>query len=89
VIKETVAIKETVSENKTSYEETKKLKREFGQLEKDIERLQAKKKRIEEAFLNPNLSPEKIAEMGEELEQIRKQIEQKEERWLEVSMLLE
>ncbi len=89
VIKEAEKEIKKVSENKTSYEEVKKLKREFGQLEKDIERLLTKKKRIENDFLDSSLSTEKITEMGEELEQIRKQIEQKEERWLEVSMLLE
>ncbi len=89
VVKEVEKEIKKVSENKTSYEEAKKLKREFGQLEKDIERLLAKKKRIENDFLDGSLSTEKITEMGVELEQIRKQIEQKEERWLEVSMLLE
>ncbi len=89
VVKEVEKEIKKVSENKTSYEEAKKLKREFGQLEKDIERLLAKKKRIENDFLDSSLSTEKITEMGVELEQIRKQIEQKEERWLEVSMLLE
>ncbi len=89
VVKEIGKEIKKVSENKTSYEENKKLKREFGQLEKDIERLLAKKKRIEKDFLDNSLSTEKITEMGVELEQIRIQIEQKEERWLEVSMLLE
>ncbi len=89
VVKPVVLEKQKPSVNKTSYEETKKLKREFGQLEKDIERLQNKKKRIEEAFLDSSLSTEKITELGAELEQIIQQIEEKEERWLEVSMLLE
>jgi len=87
--KDEVFMKKPVSNDKTPYEEIKKLKREFGQLEKDIERLQAKKKRIEETFLDSNISNEKITELGLELEQIRIKIEEKEERWLEVSMLLE
>ena len=73
--------------NKTSlsYQE----KREFGALEDEIQRLQNKKERIEKQFLNVEIAPEDIAKKSEELEQIILELEQKEERWLELSMKLE
>ena len=73
--------------NKTSlsYQE----KREFGALEDEIQRLQNKKEHIEKQFLNVEIAPEDIAKKSEELEQIILELEQKEERWLELSMKLE
>ena len=70
---------------KLSFEE----KREFGSLEEDIERLSRKKKVIETSFLNIELTQDQIKENSEELEQILSSLEQKEERWLELSMKLE
>ena len=64
-------------------------KREFGQLEADIERLQNKKVRIEKQFLNVEIATEEIAEKSQELQQIIEDLETKEDRWLELSMKLE
>jgi ATP-binding cassette subfamily F protein uup len=64
-------------------------KREFGSLEEDIERLSRKKKVIEKSFLNVELTQDQIKENSEELEKILSSLEQKEERWLELSMKLE
>jgi ATP-binding cassette subfamily F protein uup len=64
-------------------------KREFGSLEEDIERLSRKKKVIETSFLNLELTQDQIKENSEELEKILSSLEQKEERWLELSMKLE
>jgi ATP-binding cassette subfamily F protein uup len=90
-VKKTDIVTENTShiESKSSYDQLKKLKREFGQLEKDVERLQSKKIRIEKSFLDSTLTSEKITELGLELEKIIQEIKAKEERWLEVSMLLE
>ena len=73
------------NKNTLSYQE----KREFGALEDEIQRLQNKKERIEKQFLNVEIAPEDIAKKSEELEQIILELEQKEERWLELSMKLE
>jgi ATP-binding cassette subfamily F protein uup len=73
------------NKNTLSYQE----KREFGALEDEIQRLQNKKERIEKQFLNIEIAPEDIAKKSEELEQIILELEQKEERWLELSMKLE
>ena len=64
-------------------------KREFGALEGDIERLQKKKSTIETAFLNVEIAPEDISKKSKELQETIESIEQKEERWLELTMKLE
>jgi ATP-binding cassette subfamily F protein uup len=74
------AIKNTLSFNE---------KREFGALEGDIERLQKKKLTIETAFLNVEIAPEDISKKSKELQETIESIEEKEERWLELTMKLE
>ncbi len=64
-------------------------KREFGALEVDIERLQRKKAVIEKQFLNVEIATDDIASKSEELQEIIQNLEEKEERWLELSMKLE
>ena len=64
-------------------------KREFGALEADIERLQKRKSTIETQFLNVEIAPEDIAKKSEELQDTISNLEQKEERWFELSMKLE
>ena len=64
-------------------------KREFGSLEVEIERLQNQKTRIEKQFLNVEIDPEDIPKKSQELEEVIKNIEKKEERWFELSMKLE
>jgi len=64
-------------------------KREFGALEVEIERLQKRKTTIEKQFLNVEIATEDIPKKSEELQEIIAEIEQKEERWLELSMKME
>ena len=75
----------SVSKNTLSYNE----KREFGALEKDIESLSKRKKFIESQFSNGEVLPEEINEKSIELQKTIESLEQKEERWLELSMKLE
>ncbi len=63
--------------------------REFKKLEKDIERLSKKKATIEAKFSNGEIEIEDIEAASSELQQIMETLETKEERWLELSMLLE
>jgi ATP-binding cassette subfamily F protein uup len=74
-----------VTKNALSFNE----KREFGTLEGDIERLQRKKAAIENQFLNVEIAPDDIAAKSEELQETIINLEEKEERWLELSMKLE
>jgi len=64
-------------------------KREFGALEADIERLQKRKTTIETQFLNVEIEPDDIAEKSQDLKDTIEKLEQKEERWLELTMKLE
>ncbi|QTE21516.1 ABC-F family ATP-binding cassette domain-containing protein [Polaribacter cellanae] len=64
-------------------------KREFGALEVEIERLQKRKTTIENQFLNVEIEPDNVAKKSEELQEIIDALEQKEERWLELSLKTE
>jgi ATP-binding cassette subfamily F protein uup len=64
-------------------------KREFGGLEVEIERLQKSKASVENQFLNVEIPTDEIAAKSQELEEILLKLEQKEERWLALSMKLE
>ncbi|GGG93755.1 ABC transporter [Polaribacter pacificus] len=64
-------------------------KREFGQLETDMAKLEKKKLEIEALFANNTIEAENINKASIELQQIIDQLEEKEERWLELSMKLE
>ena len=75
----------TPSKVKLSFEE----KREFGSLEKDIERLGRKKKSIEASFMQEEISQEQVKEKSEELHKVISSLEEKEERWFEISLKLE
>ena len=83
--KQTKEVKKIATKNIVSYNK----KREFGALESEIEKLQKIKLRIENQFLNVEIEPDDIAKKSEELQNTIDNLEQKEERWLELSMKLE
>jgi ABC transport system ATP-binding/permease protein len=64
-------------------------KREFGQLEASISKLENEKKAIEKAFENNNIAIDKITEVSQNLEEVILTLEKKEARWLELSMKME
>ncbi|MBT8385370.1 MAG: ATP-binding cassette domain-containing protein, partial [Bacteroidia bacterium] len=67
---------------KLSYNEN----REFKQLEKEIAKLSDEKLAIEKLFLNNNFEDQDINEVSQKLHILNTTIEQKEERWLELSL---
>ncbi|MDX1326569.1 MAG: ABC-F family ATP-binding cassette domain-containing protein [Arenibacter sp.] len=69
-------------EKKLSFLEQK----EFKQLEKDIEKLEAKKEALQHKFTDTSLSGEEITELSIQLSDIEASIEKKTERWFELSM---
>ncbi|UTD15765.1 ABC-F family ATP-binding cassette domain-containing protein [Tenacibaculum mesophilum] len=75
----------TPQKGKLSYNE----KREFGQLEVDIEKLQKKKVKLESQFTNGEIAMDDINEKSLELQEIIESLEEKEERWFGLSMKLE
>ncbi|TGX83607.1 ABC transporter ATP-binding protein [Palleniella muris] len=65
-----------------------KEKREFEQLEKDIEQLTKEKKDIESALSSGTASVEEITEMSKRFPIVNEELDMKELRWLELSELL-
>lgn len=64
---------------------TFKEKREFEQLEKDIEALEAEQKAIEEALCSGNLSIDELTEKSIRLPKLKDELDEKTMRWLELS----
>ena len=60
-------------------------KREFGLLEKDVERLEKRKKFINEQFETGSLETDELMELSEELGKVIEELEEKEMRGLELS----
>jgi ATP-binding cassette subfamily F protein uup len=86
---------ETSTTQNNEYKQAKKSslsykeKMEFQELEKDIEKLSQERKKLESHFIEGSIAEEKMYEMGQKLEQIITEINTKEERWLELSILME
>ncbi|WP_318311393.1 ABC-F family ATP-binding cassette domain-containing protein [Flagellimonas crocea] len=73
------------SGGKLSYSEQK----EYKQLEKDIQKLEEKKTKLQNKFTDPKLDGEEIANLSIELKEVTDAIEKKTERWFELSSILE
>ncbi|MFK8267801.1 ABC-F family ATP-binding cassette domain-containing protein [Capnocytophaga cynodegmi] len=63
--------------------------KEFNRLEKEIPQLEEKKTQLETLFSEENLNSEEIYEKSAELEQIIRDLEEKTERWFELSIKME
>ena len=66
---------------KLSYKE----KREFEQLEKDIEQLETEKKTIEDKLSSANISVDEITTLSKRLPIVSNELDEKTNRWLELS----
>lgn len=66
-----------------------KEKKEYDTLESDIDALTTQKANIEAKFLDTTLSGEEINELSLKLQEIKVEIDKKEERWFELSSKLE
>jgi len=75
----------TSTKVKLSFKEQK----EFDTIESDIEKLTNLKSEIEAKFLDGTISGEEINELSIKLQEINTKIDQKEERWFELSSKLE
>jgi len=82
-------IKEVVVKESPKGSHSREENREFKKLEKDIERLSKKRTDIENKFSKGEIEINDIEEMSNKLQNIIGELENKEERWLELSMLLE
>lgn len=64
---------------------TFKEKREFEQLDADIQRLEAEKQQIVEALSGGEISAERITELSKRLPKLEEELDEKSMRWLELS----
>lgn len=64
---------------------TFKERRELEELEQDIERLEAEQKALEQDFAGGALSVEEITEKSKRLNSLKKELDEKSTRWLELS----
>jgi len=60
-------------------------RKEINKVEKDISKLEEKKKLITSAFDDPQLTPEKIQALSKELNEISSMIEEKELQWISLN----
>ncbi|MDC6367483.1 MULTISPECIES: ABC-F family ATP-binding cassette domain-containing protein [Flavobacteriaceae] len=77
--------KEKDNSRKLSYQE----QREHQKLEKEIQKLEEQKEVLQNKFTNPDLSGEEINQLSRELQELSDTIEEKTERWFELSSILE
>jgi len=75
----------STSKAKLSFKE----KKEFDAIEGDIEKLNSQKEKIEAKFLDGSISGEEVNELSIKLQEISNKIDEKEERWFELSSKLE
>lgn len=66
-----------------------KEKEEYNLLEKELEALNEKKAKIEKAFVDASIPEDRLFEAGELLKKVNDEIDIKETRWLELSLLME
>lgn len=81
------ATTDTKSERETKRKMSFKEKREFEQLEKDIDMLETEKKQIEDALSSGTLSVDEITQLSKRLPLLNDELDEKSMRWLELSEL--
>ncbi|MBR3485726.1 MAG: ABC transporter ATP-binding protein, partial [Bacteroidales bacterium] len=74
--------KQVGEKKRLSYKE----QRELDQLEADLEKLNAEKAAIESLLSNPNAPYDQIRSASERYEALKQELDEKEFRWLELSM---
>ncbi len=62
-----------------------KEKREYEQLTKDIDALNAEQKKLEEELCSGTLSVDELTEKSKRLPEIKDELDEKEMRWLELA----
>lgn len=82
---EKIVVQQPKVKKKLSYTESK----EFEQLENEISQLESEKKVLESKFNSEAIDPSKVDDLSQELNLIVKNIELKEERWVELSLKME
>ncbi len=86
---ETKSTKNTWKEEETGKKLSFLEQKEYKQLEREIQKLESKKEELQNKFTDPTLSGEAIAKLSIELKEITNAIEEKTERWFELSMAMD
>lgn len=63
-------------------------RKDFARIEKEIKKLEEKKSEITSKFDDATLSPEKVMELSKELDYVISQLEEREEKWMELADLM-
>ena len=83
--KKVVAIAPRIENKKEKNKLNFKEKEEFKEIEKEIEKLEIQKNEITNQLANPSKTGEELNEMGKELSLIVHKLEEKTNRWFELS----
>ncbi|HZY78900.1 MAG TPA: ABC-F family ATP-binding cassette domain-containing protein [Cyclobacteriaceae bacterium] len=70
--------------SKSSFKE----KKEYEEIQKEIERLESEKKSITEKLNDASLSHQQLSELGRRIEEITKELDEKTNRWLELDEIM-
>jgi ATP-binding cassette subfamily F protein uup len=91
IVKEKIEVEKKKKPKKQSISNNaiKQAERNLKKVESEIKQLNSEKKRIENIFNNTNVSIDEIEKLSKQLQEIIIQLEEKEEYWLELSMLLD
>jgi len=81
----TKTVTEEKQQQKASYEQRKA----YNRVMKEIEKLEVKKKEIEDQFLDASLPLDKITELSQQLNDLKDKLEEKEMEWLELAEIVE
>jgi len=83
---------EKPKKEKKSYKQVnpnREAEKELKKLDKEIEKLAIQKAEIEKKFSDNTIAIDEIEELSNQLKEIIASLETKEERWLELSMIIE
>jgi len=81
--------KEALPEEKQQQKATYEQRKAYNRVMKEIEKLEVKKKEIEDQFLDASLPLEKITELSQQLNDIKDKLEEKEMEWLELAEVVD
>ncbi|MCH2044102.1 MAG: ATP-binding cassette domain-containing protein [Saprospiraceae bacterium] len=79
----------TKEKDNSNNKEIHEARKELRKVERQVTRLEEKKKKITAQFDNPKLSQEDIVELSKELSQVEEELEEKEMEWMELAEKIE
>ena len=80
-----MVVEKKVEEPQEKRKLTYKEQQEFKSLEKDLEKLEEEKELLTQKLSDPTLASEELMEAGEKLGKVVAELDEKTDRWLELS----